>query len=81
MAAQSSLNDQFRINFFSGYLDELCKAVKWVPVQPAFGRQRAFGAPAPACAWLAARAGRLPQQRGAQPASPVPPLPLPCPQD
>jgi hypothetical protein len=30
MDKNSAVNDQFRLDYFTGYLDEVCKAVKWV---------------------------------------------------
>jgi hypothetical protein len=50
MDKNSAVNDQFRLDYFTGYLDEVCKAVKWVPL-------KALGRPSPG--QEACRGGRV----------------------
>ena len=53
MDVKGAVNDQFRLNYFSGYLDEVCKAVKWVLRFPAsaLAGPNVDGVPGPASPW------------------------------
>ena len=47
MSTSKMLNDQFRVEFFAGYIDEVCKAARWAALKAA-----GAGCGRPLACWL-----------------------------